>query len=117
TKVIEGLSVDNTQLLANLKDSASLAEPAYILLAESGETDAHEIIRKITLAAEKENKSFADALAKEPEILAKISAKLMELKIIDAPEKAIAFFENPKNYCGLASQKTKELVKKYRALI
>ncbi len=124
-KVIEGLGADRERLLANLRGGGIpggvMAEPAYILLAETGVSDAHEVIRKITLAAEKENISFAAALAKEPETLKKIGAKLAELGLIAAKAEdsteALSFFENPERYCGLAAKKAKTLAEKYKALM
>jgi adenylosuccinate lyase len=84
TEVIDGLGVNRERMLANLRGTPGstdgvlggvLAEPAYILLAESGESDAHEVIRKITLEAEKERIPFAEALARRPETLARIGAR------------------------------------------
>jgi adenylosuccinate lyase len=126
SKVIEGLGADRERLLANLRGGGIpggvMAEPAYILLAETGVSDAHEVIRKITLAAEKENISFADALAKEPETLKKIGGKLAELGLIaakteDLTTETLSFFEKPERYCGLASKKAKTLAEKYKALM
>jgi adenylosuccinate lyase len=121
TKVIEGLGADRERLLANLNGGSGgiMAEPAYILLAETGVSDAHEVIRKITLSAEKEKTGFAEALKKEPETLKKISGKLAELGLIetDSTDKALSFFENPQNYSGLACKKAKTLAKKYRTIM
>ncbi|MDR2094244.1 MAG: adenylosuccinate lyase [Treponema sp.] len=124
--VVEGLGADRDRLLANLrggKGAASgipggiLAEPAYILLAESGVSDAHEVIRKITLKAERQQLSFADALAGEAETLARIAAKMTELGLIDGADKALSFFERPELYRGLAVKKARELAAKYRKLM
>jgi adenylosuccinate lyase len=126
TKVIEGLGTDREKLLANLRGGGIpggiMAEPAYILLAETGVSDAHEVIRKITLAAEKEKLTFAAALAKEPEILKRIRSKLSELGLIASegevsPDEALSFFENPQAYRGLAAQKAKALAEKYSKLM
>jgi len=121
SKVIEGLGTDKERLLANLRGGGIpggiMAEPAYILLAETGVGDAHEVIRKITLTAEKENISFAAALAKEPDVLKKIGGKLSELGITAKTEDALTFFENPQRYCGLAAKKAKTLAEKYKALM
>ncbi|MDR2718642.1 MAG: adenylosuccinate lyase [Treponema sp.] len=121
TGVIEGLGADRERLLANLRGGSGLAggvlaEPAYILLAESGVSDAHEVIRKITLNAEKENISFAQALAKEPDILQRIGGKMAELGLIASPEDALSFFEKPERYSGLAAHKAKQLAKKYKKI-
>jgi adenylosuccinate lyase len=124
--VIEGLGADRERLLANLRGNTGipggvLAEPAYILLAESGVSDAHEVIRKITLTAEKEKLSFAQALSKESEVLARIGNKMSELGLIaatgDASKAALAWFEKPEQYCGLAVKKAKTLSAKYRKLM
>jgi adenylosuccinate lyase len=121
--VIEGLGVDRERLLRNLRGADGgipggiLAEPAYILLAESGVSGAHEVIRKITLAAERENSSFAAALAQEEEVLSRIGAKMAELGLIKTPAEALSFFEKPEQYNGLAVKKAKTIAQKYRALM
>jgi adenylosuccinate lyase len=129
TGVFEGLGADRERLLANLQGGGNsssssigisggvMAEPAYILLAETGVSDAHEVIRKITLAAEKEHLSFAAALAKEPEILEKIGGKMIELGLIGTKKEVLSFFEKPQVYRGLASKKAKALAEKYSKLM
>ena len=53
-KIISGLQADRENMEINLENAGGkvkggvLAEPAYILLAESGISDAHEVIRKLT---------------------------------------------------------------------
>jgi adenylosuccinate lyase len=127
TKVIEGLGTDRKRLLENLNSGGIqggiMAEPAYILLAEAGVSDAHEVIRRITLTAEKEEISLAAALSKEPEIFDKIARKLSQLGLItfdnqtDEQQAALIFFENPQRYCGLAAVKAKTLAEKYKTLM
>jgi adenylosuccinate lyase len=121
--VIEGLGVDRERLLDNLRRGGAgipggvLAEPAYILLAESGVSDAHEVIRKITLAAEKGGLSFAQALAGEPDTLKRIGEQLAALGIIPGAGEALSFFERPERYRGLAAEKARALAVKYRKLM
>ena len=127
--VIGGLGVDRERLLTNLRgktaagrqDSGLLAEPAYILLAESGADDAHEVIRKITIVAEKENLSFAQALVRERETLLCIGKKMAELGLIkddgDIEKAALTWFEKPEQYRGLAVKKARALATKYRELM
>jgi adenylosuccinate lyase len=122
--VIESLGVDRERLLLNLGGGGTggipggvLAEPAYILLAESGESDAHEIIRRVTLSAEREGLSFSQALRRESAVLERISGKMLELGLIAEPSGAPAFFEDPARYRGLAVEKAKTLAAKYRALM
>jgi len=129
SQVIEGLGVDRERLLANLS-SGILAEPAYILLAESGVSDAHEVIRKITLRAEKEKLTFAEALANEPEMLSRIAGKMAELGLINGgadtsgaetgentgeeiKKAALDWFEKPEQYRGLAAEKARSIAEKY----
>jgi adenylosuccinate lyase len=123
TAVVEGLGVDRERLLANLRGPGAgipggvLAEPAYILLAESGVPDAHEVIRKITLTAEKGGLGFAQALAGEPAALDRIGEKMAELGIVSSAGEALSFFERPERYRGLAAEKAKSLAAKYRKLM
>ena len=123
TKVIEELGVNRERLLINLHEGSGnipygiMAEPAYILLAETGVSDAHEVIRKITLAAENKKISFAAALAAEPTILDRISGKLTELGIISSAEEVMSFFENPRYYSGLSALKAKMSASKYKKIM
>jgi adenylosuccinate lyase len=125
TGVIKSLGIDRDKLNANLHSGGIpggiMAEPAYILLAESGVSNAHEVIRKITLNAEQENLSFAQALEKEPELLKKIGNKMNELGLIasekDTAQAALQWFEKPQQYCGLAAVKAKALAEKYKNLM
>ena len=126
THVMEGLAADREKCLLNLHSGggipgAVLAEPAYICLAESGVSDAHEIIRKITLEAEKKGISFSAALAAEKDIQKRIGEQLIKLGLeADTKEPVTAaavFFSKPENYKGLAAKKAKELAAKYCTLM
>jgi adenylosuccinate lyase len=114
--VMSGLGVMKDRLMANLNDEGVLAEPAYILLSESGESNGHEIIRKITLRAEKESLSFAQALAKEPQTLNRIAGQMVKIGLVDSADKALTWFEKPEQYRGLAAKKARELAAKYRKI-
>jgi adenylosuccinate lyase len=119
TSVVETLGVDRARLLANLRGGAIsggvMAESAYILLAETGVSDAHEVIRKITLNAEKEKLSFAEALAREPAVLRRVGDKLVDLGLVASADAALLFFKEPERASGLAAKKARELAQKYRA--
>ena len=121
-KVIEGLRADREKLLSNLQSGSIcggiMAEPAYILLSQSGVKDAHEVIRKVTLAAENEKITFAAALSREPQTLEKIGAKLLELGLISTADNdgILSFFENPQKYRGLAAEKARTLAQKYKLM-
>ena len=117
--VVSGLQADKESMARNLDGAGGkvkggvLAEPAYILLGEAGVNDGHEVIRKITLEAEKSGKSFFEVLKTHTDAFAKITAQLEKLGIAN-PE---SFFEHPANYHGLADTKSRRLAKKYQALM
>lgn len=116
--VVTGLQADREGMARNLANAGGkvkggvLAEPAYILLAESGISDAHEVIRKITLDAEQNQISFYDALIKDKESFERITKQLEKLGVEDAS----SFFAHPERYRGLAADKAKRLSQKYSQL-
>ena len=115
TKIVNTIRVDRKRLLENitLKGDLVLAEAAYVLLSVSGDSDAHEKIRKITLECEKNDTRLVDALRKESDLWNYISERLESTTGEDAEE----FFSNPRKYCGKAVEKTKDLVEKYRNIM
>ncbi|MDR0758590.1 MAG: adenylosuccinate lyase [Treponema sp.] len=130
TSVVEGLRADRERLLANLRGAGSgvtpgrilipggiLAEPAYILLAETGVSDAHEVIRRITLKAEKEGLTFAEALSGEKEVFDRIAGKMAELGIAPSKAEALSFFGHPEQYCGFSAKKARTIAAKYKKLM
>lgn len=118
-KVVESLRADKGNMARALQDSNGkvkggvLAEPAYILLAESGESDAHETIRKITLECERTGKTFFDALRSHPDAFKKITEQLEKIGARDAE----TFFENPARYRGLAAEKSLRIARRYAELM
>lgn len=117
--VVSGLQADREGMARNLSQAGGkvrggvLAEPAYILLAESGISDAHEVIRTITLDAEQHAISFFDALKKNRDAFDRITAQLDKLGVAD-PD---TFFATPERYRGLAAEKAARLAAKYKALM
>ena len=75
-------------------------------------SDAHEVIRKITLEAEQSNAQFFDVLKKHADSYERIQAQLKKLG-----KDADLFFAKPENYHGLAAEKSKRLADKYKALL
>lgn len=111
--VLVSLTVNRAKMLANLQSGAAImAEPAYILLAESGLADAHEIIRSITVGAEKTGLSFGQALAANPVAKAAVYGQLELLGHADPA----AFFQAPEKYKGLATVKAREIADRYSAV-
>lgn len=113
--VLRGLQIDRGRMAANLRLTGGgvLAEPAYILLAESGRPDAHELLRRITLAAEKSALPLHEALARDPEAMSAVGSRLAVLGVSD-PE---SFFASPERYRGRAAEKARAIGSKYRALM
>ncbi|NCN06014.1 MAG: adenylosuccinate lyase [Spirochaetales bacterium] len=108
TKILKGLRVNHNQLkdtLENRAGSSVLAEAAYILLGQNGESDAHEIIRKITLETEAGDLTFAQALRKDTGVWKIIQERLSKVSRISAEE----FFHSPANYSGKAEKKALSL--------
>ena len=118
-KVVSGLQADHTNMARNLADAGGkvrggvLAEPAYILLAEAGVSDGHEVIRKITLEAEETGATFYEVLVKHADAYTKITAQLEKLGVADPA----GFFAHPERYRGLAAEKAKTLAEKYSKLM
>ena len=114
--VVSALRPDTEGMMRNLTAAGGkvkggiLAEPAYLLLAESGESNAHEIIRLITLEAEKSGAAFFEVLQKHAEVFKRISGQLEKLGVSDAA----SFFAHPERYRGIAAEKARRLAQKYR---
>lgn len=117
--VVAGIQADREGMARNLAGAGGkvkggvLAEPAYILLAESGISDAHEVIRNITLDAETNQITFYEALKKNADAFERITAQLEKLGVSDPA----GFFANPERYRGLAAEKAARLAVKYRDLM
>ncbi len=112
--VLKGLYVDRERMASNLgiTGGAVLAEPAYILLAECGEAEAHERMRRITLLCEREGLALRAALEREG-VLGPMTERLGALGV----EGALSFFDEPARYRGKASQRARAIGEKYRALL
>ncbi len=107
-KVMARLQVHGDRMQANLRliGDAILAEPTYILLAMAGFSNAHEIIRRVTLEAKSKGMTLKDILKQNKEVWAAISNR------IDAE----SFYSNPASYCGIAEKKAHQLILKYKKL-
>ena len=106
-KVMARLSVDAESLKRNFEKARGMiaAEPAYVLLASKGHPDAHEAVRKLTLEAEKTNKTFQELL---------FSDEGLKSYLNKVPEKQLEIIRHPENYSGLASQKTEEVCREWK---
>jgi len=101
------LEVNAEAMERNFSEAARFisAEPAYILLAKAGHDDAHEVVRRLTLKAQAEGKSFPEVLAEES-ALAPYLAKLSEAER--------RLLSEPAQYTGLAAQKARAVCTEWR---
>ena len=102
-KVVSSLHVDREKLKSNLEMAGDivLAEPAYILLALGGQTEAHEVIKQVTLSCENDGIAFAAALKQHSEAWNIIAEELKEKTGLDADQ----FFSDPSLYRGKAAER------------
>jgi adenylosuccinate lyase len=114
-KILPALFVDRERLLSNLRGGGDmvLAEAAYILLAESGEIDAHEKIRKCTLSCEKNKTTLKEELKKDTSAWEKLSGGLSKTLGVSPEE----FFSRPELYRGRSAEKAKKIADKYSLLV
>jgi adenylosuccinate lyase len=113
--VLAGLVVNRERMLANLRSSGGsvMAEPAYILLAEAGQGDAHETVRKLTLEAERAGRPFGELIAADPGLRGILAERLAAIGA-PPPEE---FFARPEAYAGIAARKAAEIGRRYVGLM
>lgn len=106
-QVLQHFVVDHKKMNKNLKLQKDfiIAEPLYILLAQRGHQNAHETVRKLTLKAEKEQKTLQQALQEDNELMSLI-AKI-------PPQQQEVLF-NVEQYIGQAVIKTEAICQKYQ---
>lgn len=100
--VMANFFVDRKRMKKNFEESRAtiIAEPLYILLALSGHPDAHEVVRDLTLKAEKSNYDILALLSKDRKL------KTYFEKI---PKKKLSVLARPEKYIGIASKKTERV--------
>jgi adenylosuccinate lyase len=112
-RVVSRLIVDEKRMRENLslRGDSVLAEPAYLLLALAGEAEAHEVVRRATLRAEREGLSLKDALCDEGDVWERLSQTLSRTTGLDAD----AFFAGPENYLGRAVETAEAVFDRYES--
>jgi len=101
---VKKLAVDKEQMKTNFNKSKEYvaAEPLYILLAKSGHPNAHEVVRKLTLLAQKEGKGIVE-LAENDASLKKYIEKISSENLL--------VLKSPEKYIGLSLEKTDKVCK------
>jgi adenylosuccinate lyase len=112
-EVLRELGVDRERMARTLSETgdSALAEPMYILLSLSGEPEAHEIVRTLTLECEREGIRLLEAARRRKDVWARLDASMKRVGLPPAEE----FFADPTRYRGIASRKARAIAEKYRA--
>ena len=112
-KILEGMSTRPDGLEGNLRKGGAgvLAEAAYILLSRQGESEGHEIIRKLTLKAESEKRPFMEVLREDAAVWSKLESGLAAIGGLPPAE----FFADPANYRGKAAEKSRALATRWQS--
>jgi len=114
-RILRSLYVDHERLEKNLAGNGDfiLSEAAYILLAQAGESEAHEKLRRITLECESQGVSLRDKLKEDQELWLKLQAQLQRAVGMDAD----TFFSDPAYYRGRTVEKTRRICAEHRQLV
>lgn len=112
-RVVASLHVNADEMMKNIQASGDLvlAEAAYILLASAGESEAHEIIKQLTLSCETEKILLVEAIRRRPEIEQQINRALAKVDLPAAAE----FFSRQEEYRGIAAEKAHQIAHRYAA--
>jgi len=114
-KILSGLYIDRDRMASNMGATGGmvLSEAAYILLSVSGDPEAHERLRRITLECERSKTGLYEALARDEELIQLISVQLSKTLGIDAK----TFFAHPELYKGKAVEKAQSIADKYEVIV
>ena len=104
---LAGIRVDRERMRANLAAARGqvVAEPLYVLLAKHGHDDAHEIVRRLTLEAERSGKPLLEVALQSAEVRTLIA----EL----SPDERAAL-DRPEEYRGLAASIAHDTARQWR---
>jgi adenylosuccinate lyase len=85
-QVFSGLKVDKARMLKNLESSKGMVMSEAVMIALVGKglgrQDAHEVMRKASLAAEKQGKGLKDVLLKCKDVTKVMSAKELDKAMV-----------------------------------
>lgn len=113
-RIIETLRVDEARMRENIDRAGAtlLAEPLYILLALSGENEAHEVIRRLTLRAQEEGRRMEVLVMEDEALSSRLRTQLKKVSNMELTE----FLEDPASYTGRAAQIARDITKRYRSV-
>lgn len=106
--VVKTLKLDTNNIEKNiaLAGDSILSEAAYILLALSGYSNAHEILRNANIMMSKEQCNIVEALRNKKEVWASLEAQLKKQNLPPATE----FFSDIRNYTGKSVEKSAMII-------
>ena len=110
-KVLGDLGVDRARMLKNLRSGGDLvmAEPLYILLAVAGEPDAHEVVRKLTLEAERRSCCLSEVVLEHGDVCERLAGVLHARLGVSVED----FLAHPEAYTGRAAARAKRIAEHY----
>ena len=115
-RVVDGLQVNRERMSSRLRDGTSelvMAEAAYVLLAASGNADAHEQMRRLTLECERRGVGLLDA-ARADRATWECLERAVRARFATT---ALDFFSHPERYVGQAAAKARAIAERYRGLM
>jgi adenylosuccinate lyase len=103
---LKKLTIDRENLTRNLHTTGGmfLAEPLYILLASKGEMNAHELVKKATLEAQREGVSLFEVVSRD-----------WSFRPVAEMELWSSLVEDPARYCGIAAERAGALSDAWRS--
>lgn len=104
---LAGIRVDPERMKANLLASrdALVAEPFYVLLAKHGHADAHEVVRRLTLEAERSGRPLLEIAAQQDDVRGTVA------RFSEEERRAVDRLEE---YRGLAAEVAREVCAAWR---
>jgi adenylosuccinate lyase len=111
-RIVATLRVDGDRMRENIERAGGslLAEPLYILLALSGEDEAHEVIRKLTLRAQQEGRRLEELVLEDKALTTSLEGQLRKVSQLDLT----AFLGNPGAYTGKAAKIARDVADRFR---
>lgn len=111
-RIIATLRVEGDRMRENIEKAGAslLAEPLYILLALSGESDAHEVIRRLTIRSQEEGRRLEDLVLEDVALSNRLSEQLAKVSQLELT----AFLRNPGAYTGQAARIARDTAEKFR---
>jgi len=103
TKVLASLRINREKMLSNLllRGDLILSEALYILLARSGQQNAHELVKQLTLRRDETNKTLKEIIKEDSNLNSLIEKELKKnLNLMEHD-----FWLNPEKYIALKYKK------------